>query len=57
MDTLTTAVVALDRRLCRDRQCGCEPRLGTMGRPERCHDCPLDDVDALWDAIAKAEAR
>jgi hypothetical protein len=52
------AIIAIAARGCAAKpNCGAELHgaLGSKGRPRRCFGCPLDDVDALWDAI-KGEA-
>jgi len=44
------ALVAMARRGCRDRNCGIKDALlGGRHRHARCEDCPLDDVDLVWD--------
>jgi hypothetical protein len=49
------ALVAMARRGCRDRNCGIKDALlGGRHRHARCEDCPLDDVDLVWDEFVVA---
>jgi hypothetical protein len=50
-EIIARAVVAQARRACREKACGCEMRMARRGKPHRCGDCPMNDVDPVVEAL------